>query len=167
MPRGDTKLLSRELSTGKSTDLFAGKSNEYDQVILRENYIFYQDRKSSEIIRYNPVTGEKKALVSNLSTYIVFLEMDIQNNKLFYYIDDQNADAYNKNPKDNESYYVDIDTGKNTKIGYRIACDNGSSTQFNRFIKETPEYYILPLRYIMDKQNYVKIIPIIKGVVKI
>lgn len=143
----NTRIFSRNISNGNKTDIFSGKSNEYDQVILRENYIFYQNRKNHEIIRYNPANGEKKVLVANINTYIKFLPMDIQDNKLFYTIDYYNSDFKNKKPTDNESYYVDIKTGENTKIGYRIPCNNGEKQIFSGFTKETPDYYILPMKY--------------------
>jgi hypothetical protein len=150
----DTKVFSMDLSTGKRTDLLSAKSQELDKVILRGNYIFYQNRKNGEIVRFDPSNNEKKTLVSNLSTYIEFLNMDIINNKLFYYVDNQMADAYNKTPKDNESYYVDINTGVNTKINYRVPCDNGTTKEFNGFAKETPDYYIIPTKYIMKTLQY-------------
>jgi hypothetical protein len=150
-----TKVFSKDLTTGNTTDLFSGKSNEYDQIILRGNFLFYQDRETGEIVRYDSSNGEKKTLVSNISTYIKFLIMDIQNNKLFYTIDNHTADAYNKKPKDNETYFVDISTGENTKITYHIPCDNGTTNEFNGFTKETPDYFILPVKYEMGTQNYV------------
>ena len=145
----NTKIFARDLGSGNRTDLFSGKSDEYDQVILRGSALFYQDRKTGEIIRYNPESGEKKALVSNLKTYIKFLSMDIQNNKLFYTVDYYDADLYHKEPTDNETCYVDIDSGKATKIGYRISRDDGKTDTFSGFTKETGDYYILPLKYEM------------------
>lgn len=145
----NTKIFARDLGSGNRTDLFSGKSDEYDQVILRGSALFYQNRKTGEIIRYNPESGEKKALVSNLKTYIKFLSMDIQNNKLFYTVDYYDADLYHKEPTDNETCYVDIDSGKATKIGYRISRDDGKTDTFSGFTKETGDYYILPLKYEM------------------
>ena len=146
-----TRIFARDLGSGKRTDFFSGKSNEYDRVILRENYIFYQDRKDGEIVRYNPANGEKKALVGNLKSYIKFLPMDIENNKLFYIVDYYSTDFAHKTLTDNETYYVDIGTGKNAKITYRISRDDGKTDNFSGFTKVTGDYYILPVQYNIGK----------------
>lgn len=149
----NTKVFARDLGSGNRTDLLSGKSDEYDQIILRGSVLFYQSRKTGEIVRYNPQNGEKKALVSNLKTYIKFLPMDIQNNKLFYTLDYYDTDLYHKEPTDNETCYVDIDSGKATKIGYRISRSDGKTDTFSGFTKETEEYYILPVKYEIGTQS--------------
>lgn len=142
----NTSVYSINLASGKQKELLNGKSATIDNVILRGKYIFYQNRQDGEIIKYDPQSGEKTAVTKNMKTYIKFPDISCINNKLFYIVDNNTADAYAAKPKQNLFCYVDINTYKNTTVDFKITSNTDATYGLSGFTQETSDSFIIPTK---------------------
>ena len=143
----DVIIYSRNLKDGKKTDLLKDKSFGIGtELFMNGNHIYYHSRREKQLYEYNVLTGNKRVLVNKLAGYVDFFwENSILDNKLFYIMRNNWTNAYANPPKDNDTFYVDLKSGKSTKLDFKTTSTTGRAYNLVVLPEEQGGYFTLQI----------------------
>lgn len=112
----DVCLYSFDILFEKRMDIIKDiKSYEFDNIVFDKNTVFYSNRKEKKIIGLDLDTNIKKEIVLDIDGYVE-LQSPIKDNKLYYIKNKELTNAFSSTKQQNETYYVELNSGKVSKI---------------------------------------------------
>ncbi|MDR3239027.1 MAG: hypothetical protein LBT44_02935 [Clostridiales bacterium] len=134
-------VFSINLEDGIRNDIISTTAFSLNPVLLDSDNLYFHSRKDKQIKQIDINNGKETVVAENISGYLLFPENRLFDGKLLYQADNQRTDAYANPQKVNESYWVDVSTGKSNKITYGIS--SGNTAPFYTFVAETSKYFVL------------------------